>query len=194
MILIKYTVVGDFRISELFMNMKNYIKWIVGAFCAVALLIAPVAMADDVATPVPAENWVLTLGGVGATNTDPTDTTFGVDFGVGRTGKWVLPNEFGLRQSFTHGEDNYTRLNTRLYNNWTLFTVEKINLDLFAGGAVGLEYGNGSPSWEIAPEAGFRWWIKDDVAVLARAELPWDLAEWEFQDTVRYVLGFQVKF
>ena len=165
----------------------------VGTLCAIVLVTGPFAYADDVSETTVAENWVLTLGGLGATNTDPSDTTFGVDLSVGRTGKWVLPNEFGLRQSFTYVDDD-VRFNTRLYNDWTLYTVEKINLDLFAGAAIGLEYGNGKPSWEIAPEAGFRWWIKDDVAVLARLELPWDLAEWEFKDTVRYVIGFQVKF
>jgi len=171
--------------------MKKYTKWIVGVFCAVALLMAPVVMVGD--DSAPAENWVLSLGGVGATVTDPSDTVFGVDLAVGRTGKFILPNEFGLRQSFGYANDDVT-LNTRLYNDWTLYTVEKANLDLFAGVAVGLQYGNQKPSWEIAPEAGLRWWLKDDVAVLARAELPWDLDGWDFKDTVRYFLGFQVKF
>jgi hypothetical protein len=172
------------------MNMKNYIKWIVGTLCAVSLVVGPSAIADDSEV---AENWVLSLGGVGVTVTEPSDTSFGVDLAVGLTGKFILPNEFGLRQSFSYANDDVT-LNTRLYNDWTLFTVKKVNLDLFAGGAVGLQYGNQTPSWEIAPEAGFRWWLKDDVAVLTRVEIPFDLAVWEFKDVVRYFIGFQLKF
>ena len=76
--------------------------------------------------------------------------------------------------------------------DWTLVTVKTV--DVFAGGNVGLQYGNTTPSWEIAPEAGVRWWLKDDVAVLARAEYPFDMDGWEQKDVFRYFLGFQVKF
>jgi len=154
-------------------------------FCALSLLTAPAVSADDT-------EWVLSLGGVGATVTDPSDTTFGVDLALGITGNLILPNEIGVRQSFAYANDDVT-LNTRLYYDTTLLTIEKVNLDLFIGGAVGLEYGNQKPSWEIAPEAGLRWWLKEDVAVLGRAELPWDMDGWEFKDVVRYFIGFQVK-
>lgn len=179
------------------MIMKNYTKWIVGVFCAVALTVS--AFAAEQTTPtltlatkvVPTEAWVISLGGAGASNTDGDGTDFGVDLSFGRTGKWIVANEYGLRQSFGYGDDDVT-FNTRLYNDWTLLQYK--TLDLFAGGAIGLQYGNQKPSWEIAPEAGARWWVKKDVAVLGRVEIPWDLAEWEFKDTVRYFLGFQVRF
>lgn len=177
--------------------MKNYKTMIVGALCAVALTVS--ALAAEQTTPTltlqttvaPAPQWAVTLGGTGATVTDDGDSAFGIDLSVGRTGVLLLPNEFGLRQSVSYG-DSDTTLNTRVYNDWTLFTWKTV--DLFGGAAIGLQYGNQKPSWEIAPEAGARWWVKKDVAVLARVEVPWDLAEWEFKDTLRYFLGFQVKF
>jgi len=175
--------------------MKNYKNWIIGALCALALVTSTFAATEvaSVTQPCPTENWVLSLGGVGATTTDEVDSAFGLDFSVGRTGKWLVANEYGIRQSVSYGNDNWT-LNTRAYNDWTLATIKSWKLDVFGGGAIGLQYGNQKPSWEIAPEAGLRWWIKDDVAILGRVEVPWDMGQWEFKDTVRYFIGFQVKF
>ncbi len=184
--------------------MKKFSKMIVGVFCA--LLLATSAYAADTAVkatnapvvvetvkvPAPAEAWVLTLGGAGASTTgNDSSSAFGLDVSIGRTGHLLLPLEAGLRQSISYG-DSDTTLNTRLYSDWTLLTYKKF--DLFAGGAVGLQYGNQKPSWEIAPEAGARYWLKKDVAVVGRAEVPWDLDGWKFKDTVRYFVGFQVKF
>ena len=174
--------------------MKKITKLLVGTLCAVSLLMAPAAFADDVATPVPAESWVLSLGGVGSTVTSgDTETVAGVNLSVGRYGEVILPVEFGLRQSVAYDGDD-TLLTTAVYNDWTLFTVKKVNLDLFVGGNVSLTYGNTKPEWSIAPEGGLRWWVKDDVAVLARIEAPFDLDGWEFRDTLSYTVGFQVKF
>lgn len=183
--------------------MKKFTKLFVGVFCALLLATsaiaadkavkatnAPVAVETVKAAPAP-EAWVLTLGGVGATDTSTSDTGFGVDLSIGRTGHLLLPLEAGVRQSVSYG-DGETFLNTRLYSDWTLFTVKKV--DVFAGGAVGMKYGNQSPEWELAPEAGVRYWVKKDVAILARAEVPWNIDGWKFQDTVRYFLGFAVKF
>ena len=179
--------------------MKKYTKWIVGAFCAVAL--ATSAFAADAVKAAPSAtvtteasaDWVISLGGVGSTLTAGNDTTtFGVDLSVGRTGELLLPVEYGVRQSISYG-DSDTFLNTRVYGDWTLFTLKPLKLDVFVGGNVGLQYGNIKPSWEIAPEAGMRWWLKKDVAVLGRVEVPWDLDGWVFKDSVRYFLGFQVK-
>jgi len=178
--------------------MNKITKWIVGAFCAVALLTstfaATTATVKAPAQTVQAEQWTLTLGGVGNTaTTSGTDTAFGADLSIGRTGHLLLPLEAGLRQSVSYG-DSTTTLNTRLYSDWTVVSLFNNKLDLFAGAAVGLQYGNQKPSWEIAPEAGVRWWLKKDVAVLGRAEVPWDLDGWEFKDSVRYFLGVQVRF
>lgn len=196
--------------------MKKFTKTIVGVFCALLLVTsafaadtavkatnAPVAVETVKATNTPAftllgdqpklaEAWVLTLGGVGATKTgNDSSSAFGLDVSIGRTGHLLLPLEAGLRQSISYN-DSETRLNTRLYSDWNLLTYKKF--DLFAGGAVGVAYGDGKPAWEIAPEAGLRYWLKKDVAVIGRAEVPWNMDGWEFQDSVRYFLGFQVKF
>ena len=182
--------------------MKKYTKWIVSALMALTLIATTTYAADTVAASskatvtqtAPAENWVLTLGGVGNSVTSgDTSTAFGVDISVGYLSKWLLPTETGLRQTISYGNDDVT-LNTRLYNDWTLYTFEKQHIDLFGGGAIGLQYGNMKPSWEIAPEAGIRWWMKKDVAVIGRVEVPWDMGQWEFKDSIRYFLGFQVKF
>jgi len=178
--------------------MNRFTKWIVGALCAVALVTSTFAatVATAKAAPAPtvqAESWMLTLGGVGNTATSDASTAFGLDISLGRTGHWLLPIEAGLRQSISYG-DGDTTLNTRFYNDWTLVSLFDKKVDLFGGGAIGLQYGNQKPSWEIAPEAGARWWIKKDVAILGRVEVPWDMGQWEFKDTVRYFLGFQVKF
>jgi hypothetical protein len=174
--------------------MKKITTWIVGILCAASLLVTPAVLAADdvVSTPVAAEAWTVSLGGVGSSVTSgDTATVFGADLSVGRTGKLLLPLEGGLRQSISYDGDD-TLLTTRVYLDWTLFTVKTV--DVFAGGNVGLQYGNTTPSWEIAPEAGVRWWLKDDVAVLARAEYPFDMDGWEQKDVFRYFLGFQVKF
>lgn len=168
-------------------------KWLVSAVCAVSLLLTTSVFAADSGVVAPVgEKWAVSLGGVGATDTDASETVVGVDISVGRTGNLLLPVEFGVRQSVGYA-DSDTVLGTRLYNDWTVFTVAK-KVDVFAGAAVGLYYGNMKPSWEVAPEAGVRWWVKQDVAVLARAEVPWDLDGWEFKDTVRYFVGFQVRW
>lgn len=182
--------------------MNKLTKWIVGAICALALFTSTFAAdTNTVATaktaPAPtvqAENWVLTLGGVGSTLTgNDTTSAFGVDLSLGYRSQWLFPTETGIRQSVGYNDDDWT-FNTRIYNDWTLVSLFNKKVELFGGGAVGLQYGNQKPSWEIAPEAGIRLWMKKDVAIIGRAEVPWDLAEWEFKDTVRYFLGFQVKF
>lgn len=187
--------------------MKRFTKMFVGVFCALLLVTsafaadkavkvstnAPVAV-ETVKAPVAPEAWTLTLGGVGATATSGNvGTAFGVDLSIGRTGELLLPVEAGVRQSFAYDGDSSTLFTTKAYADWTLATYDKI--DLFAGANVGLTYGDISAQWEIAPEAGVRYWLKKDVAIVGRAEFPFDLDDgWKFQDTVRYFLGVQVKF
>lgn len=183
--------------------MNKFTKWIVGALCALALVTSTFAATNTVATAkapaqtVQAESWVLTLGGVGAQSTDAATGGFGLDLSVGRTGHLLFPLEAGLRQNVTFADvegETTTLFTTRLYSDWTLVSLFDKKVDLFGGGAVGLTYGNTKPLWEIAPEAGARWWVKKDVAIVGRVEVPWNLENWEFKDTLRYFLGFQVKF
>jgi hypothetical protein len=170
--------------------MKKITKILVGTLCAFALTTSTAFAFDG---KVPGEAWTVSLGGVGSTVTrGDVGTAFGADLSIGRTGKSFLPVEGGIRQGISYDGNSTTLATTKLYIDWTLLTVKKV--DVFAGGNVGVTYGNTKPQWEIAPEAGLRWWVKNDVAVLARTEVPFDLDGWGFKDTVRYFLGFSVKF
>lgn len=157
-----------------------------------AVFVAVLCLSSVQATDEVGGEWVVSLGGAGATVTSgDTSTGFGADLSVGYTGKVLLPVEIGIRQGITYDGDD-TLLSTRVYADWTLFTVKTV--DVFAGGAAGITYGNTKPIWTIAPEAGLRWWVKNDVAVIGRVEVPFDMVEWEYNDVLRYFIGFQVKF
>lgn len=165
--------------------MKKTTKWIASTLCALALVASTAFAADN-------GEWTLSLGGAGSTvTTENGVTSGGADLSIGHTGKLLLPLEAGVRQGFLYNGSDAI-FNTGIYADFTLLTVKKV--DVFAGGNVGVTYGNTPALWTIAPEAGLRWWLKDDVAVLARAEVPFDLSGWEYKDSFRYFLGFQVKF
>ena len=174
----------------------------VGVFCAL-LLVTSTFAADVVSTstnvpvvttPVAPGAWVISLGGSGATTTTGNnDTSLGADLSVGRTGNLLLPLEAGVRQGISY--DSTVVLSTKLYADWTLFSFATDRVDVFAGANVGLTYGDVQATWTASPEAGLRLWVKRDVAVLLRAEFPFQLNdESKYTDTVRYFLGFQVKF
>jgi hypothetical protein len=148
---------------------------------------------ETVKAPASDESWVFTLGGSGATTTDGNvGTAVGAELSLGRTGHLLLPLEAGLRQSFGYDGDSTALFTTKVYGDWTVLRVKSV--DVFVGGNVGLTYGNTEPLWEIAPEAGVRVWLKEDVAIFGRAEVPFDMEEWVFKDTVRYGLGLQLLF
>jgi hypothetical protein len=162
--------------------------------CMTALTLSAIAAGTNTNNSAPTESWVLSLGGAGSTVTKgDTGTQFGVDLSLGHTGHLVLPLEAGLRQGVTYDGSSTTIGTTKLYSDWTLFTVLK-TLDVFVGGNVGLSYGNTTVLWTAAPEAGARLWLKKDVAVLARVEVPFDLNGGKYTDTLRYSLGVAVKF
>lgn len=186
--------------------MKKFANVIIGVFCA--LLIATSAIATDtvsattnapvavetVSAPAAANAWVVSLGGAGSTATiGDHNTSVGVDLSVGRTGNLLLPLEAGVRQSFSY--DSTAVYSTKLYADWTVLSVANNAVDVFVGGNAGLTYGDIQSVWTAAPEAGLRWWVKKDVAVLVRSEFPFQLNDRaEFSDSVRYFLGFQVSF
>lgn len=186
--------------------MKKFTNMLVGVFCALLLVTstfaadtvsastnAPVAV-ESVAAPVAPGAWVISLGGVGDTTTTGNGgTAFGVDLSVGRTGNLLLPLEGGLRQSVSY--DDTAVYSTKLYADWTLFSFAAERVDVFAGANAGFTYGDVQATWTVAPEAGLRLWVKNDVAILFRSEFPFQLNDGaEFADTVRYFLGFQIKF
>jgi hypothetical protein len=199
--------------------MKKISRLIVGVFCALLLATsafaadtavkastnAPVAVTTTPATgftylldqpKVDAPSWVFGVGGSGATglNSD-SETAFGLNLQLGRTAQLVLPFEYGVRQSIgfaTEGEDT-TLFTTKLYADWNLLSYKKV--DLFAGGNVGLTYGNTSPLWTAAPETGLRFWLKKDVAIEGRLEFPFDIGDnAKFNDAMTYTIGLKVRF
>lgn len=173
-------------------SMLNKIKNIVAVLALVGMTAN--VMATTNTNSAPTEAWVLSLSGAGSTVTKgDTGTQFGVDVSLGHTGHLVLPMEAGLRQGVSYDGSSTTIGTTKLYSDWTLFTVLK-TLDVFVGGNVGLAYGNTPVSWTASPEAGARLWLKRDVAVLARVEVPFDLNNGKYTDTLRYSLGVAVKF
>lgn len=162
------------------------------ALCACSVLAQETFSLKPAEVP---EQWTLSLGGSGATTTTgDSESIFGADISFGRTGHLLLPLEGGIRQSFGYDSsgEGTTLFTTRLYLDATLLSYKK--LDLFAGGSAGLTYGNTKPLWEAGPEAGLRFWLKKDVAVLGRVEYPFDLDNGRSKDFLRYFLGLQVKF
>lgn len=186
--------------------MKKFTNMFVGVFCALLLVTstfaadtvsastnAPVAV-ESVAAPITPGAWVISLGGAGSsTTTGNSDTTFGADLSVGRTGTLLLPLEAGVRQGISY--DTTAIFSTKLYADWTVLSLAQNTLDVFVGANAGLTYGDIQTVWNAAPEAGLRWWLKKDVAFLVRAEFPFQLNDGaDYTDTVRYFLGFQVSF
>ena len=181
----------------------KFIKTIIAGLSALALSVSVMAADKTVEAakaPVAVETkstdyaWVVSLGGAGTTATvGDHETAVGADISIGHTGTLLLPVEVGVRQGVSY--DSTAVFATKVYSDWTLVSLAQNTLDVFAGANVGVVYGDVQASWTAAPEAGLRWWVKQDVAVLVRAEAPFQLDSGaEFTDSVRYFIGFQVRF
>lgn len=140
--------------------MKKISKLIVGVFCALLLTVsafaadtavkastnAPVAVTT---TPAPASDWVMTIGGAGATTTTgDSQTAVGLNFSIGRTLNLVkgLPAEVGIRQSigYASGDGGNTLLSTRSYLDVTVLEfnlTETTPVDVYVGGNIGPKIG-----------------------------------------------------
>jgi hypothetical protein len=181
--------------------MKKYITWILGAFCALALVTSTLAAdTNTVATvkapaqSLQAESWTLTLGGAGATTTSgDSQTAVGVNVALGHTGHLLLPLELGVRQSLSYASNDGGNVvaDTHLFSDWTLFTVKKVQL--FAGGNAGATYGNTPLTWDVAPEVGVRYLLKKDVDLVGRVDYPFNLNDGRWDQTLRYFLGVRIK-
>lgn len=165
-------------------------KLIVTIACLTSLTFASIA-SDQIENNY---GWVISLGGTGSTvTTEDSNTVIGADLSVGYTGKLILPLEGGIRQRFSY--DNSAVFSTKTYADFTLFSFANKSFDVFAGGNVGIDYGDIQSVWTAAPEGGLRWWVKEDVSVLLRTEFPFRLDNGaRFMDNITYFLGFQVKF
>ncbi len=139
--------------------------------------------------------WVLTLGGNGSSaTTGDSQSAFGAEVSFGRTGRVLLPLEIGVRQSLSYSsvDDGAVVGGTKVYADATLLKLWK--LDLFAGGNVGAFYGNTPLTWVASPEAGLRFWLRDDVGVVGRVEYPFSLNDQRALDKLQYSVLLQVKF
>lgn len=178
--------------------MNKLTKFLVGALCALALVTSVTAADTGADTPNynPSNEWVVSLGGVGSTaTTGDVETALGFDVSVGLTGRLLLPLEGGVRQSVSWDTEDSAVFSTRAYADWTLVSLAKETLDVFVGANAGATYGDIQTVWTAAPEAGLRWWVKNDVSVLLRTEFPFRLNDGaEFTDRIVYFLGFQVRW
>ncbi len=173
----------------------KFAKIIIAVLSALVLSVSSITGVTN--SPVVSETsnaWVVSLGGSGSTATvGDHDTSVGADISIGRTGNLLLPLEAGVRQGISY--DSTAVFTTKLYADWTVLSIAQNTLDVFAGANVGVTYGDVQAAWTAAPEAGLRWWIKKDVAVLARAEFPFQIDDGaKFTDSVRYFIGFQIRF
>lgn len=158
-------------------------------------LVTLIAITMSLLTAQAEDGWVLTLGGKGSTEVVGTgESAAGLEVSIGHTGKVLLPAELGLRQSLsytTNGDDTLVA-GTKVYADFTVLNFKK--LDLFVGANGGAQYGNTPLTWSVAPEAGLRFWVVENVAVVGRVEYPYDLNPARFRESLDYNLLLQVKF
>jgi len=155
---------------------------------------APVAV-QTVSSPSLSGDWMLTLSGGGVkTLSDNSKTAAGINIGIGRTGELLLPVEAGIRQgiAYVSADNDTVILDTKGYIDWTLLSKNKF--DVYAGGNLGVIYGDTSAVWTVAPEAGVRYWLANNVALVSRVEYPFNITENKTADALTYTVGFQVKF
>lgn len=170
--------------------MQNIKSILLGLVLSVATL---TLKADD--------NWILTLSGSGTSGLQSkndlpsgiTDTALGVNVGIGRTGKLLLPIEGGARQGFSWASENDAKIfDTQLY--FDAFPVKFKRFELGAGVNVGATYGNTPIVYSAGPEAVARIWIKDDVGIQGRVSYPFDLGNQKLGDRLIYTLSLIVRF
>ena len=175
------------------------------AFCALVLVSS--AFAADVTntntttkatvtsiTNAPTEVWMVSINGTGVTTTEnDSNSAFGVNFGLGRTGHLLLPVEMGVRQGINYNTfgGGHAVFDTHVYSDWTVFKYNRV--ELFAGGNAGAVYGDTKLTWTVAPEAGLRVWIKHDVALVSRVDYPFNINDGKSVGALEYFVGLQIK-
>lgn len=180
--------------------MMKYIKTIIGALVATALLATVVNAAPSTNAPVVSSEgqWTLSLSGTGATATkSPSDSVIGAQIALGHTGKLILPLEAGVRQGFGYASANggTALFSTSPFVDWTVLKLGNLEFDL--GGNVGATYGNTPLTWKAAPEGVVRLYLKQDVDLFGRIEYPFALNGNNgpvAQDSLVYTIGLRVKF
>ena len=185
----------------------KYIKTLVGAFVAIALLSVSAVSAAGTSTNTPVVvspssdvlgPWTLSLsgGGSSAVNNDKvSSSTVGGEFELGHKGELILPLEAGIRQGIFYSDvknGSEWLLSTKVYSDWRLFKVSVFEAD--AGGNVGPKYGDQKLDWTAGPELVGRLYLKKDVNLFGRIEYPFDLNNAKSEGNLDYRVGLQVRF
>ena len=180
----------------------KYIKTLVGAFVAIALLSVSAVSAAGTSTNASSSDvlgpWTFSLSGGGSSainNDKSTSSTVGGEFELGHKGNLILPLEAGVRQSINYSDvtkGSEWLLSTRAYSDWRLVKLGVLEAD--AGGNVGPNYGDQKLSWTAAPELVGRIYLKKDVNLFGRIEYPFDLNQGKAEGDLLYKIGLQVRF
>jgi len=182
----------------------KYIKTLVGALLATALLVTVATAAPStnapLATPTDSKlgEWTLSLSGGGSTalggDAKNVGSAIGGEFQLGHDAKIILPAEVGLRQSIGYSDVKGSSwlFGTKAFTDWTIVKFGNVEFD--AGGNIGLSYGNTTPKWTAAPEVVGRLYLKKDVDFFARVEYPFNLTDGKSENRLTYVLGIRVRF
>jgi hypothetical protein len=181
----------------------KYMKFVMAAIVAAVLLTTTTFAATDpapVKLTAPASDlgqWTLSLSGVGASALNGSklnNSTVGGEFELGHSGKFILPLDAGVRQGVGYSDANGSswQLSTHVFSDWRV--VKLGNLELGAGGNVGLSYANQPLKWEASPEVVTRLYLKRDVDLFGRVEYPFDLNAGRSENSLRYTLGIRVRF
>ena len=176
----------------------KYMKIVLAGLVAAALLTTSVMAAPATNAVAKAANalgpWTLSLAGSGAVSTDSSDAVIGAQFQLGHDVTVFLPAELGIRQgiAWANTSDNNWLLSTKGYIDWTLIKLGNLQFD--AGANVGLVYGSGSPVWTAAPEVVARLYLKEDVDTFIRVEVPFNLNDGKYTQTLPLTLGVRIRF
>ena len=178
----------------------KYIKTILGVlFASVLLTTVATAATNEIATKdVDKDYWTFGFSGGGVSDLGGNklnNSSLQGDLSLGRSGKFVLPLEIGVRQGFGYSDASGAdwKFSTKLYSDWTLIKLGNFEFD--AGGNAGLTYGtHKEPVWTAAPEGIVRFYLKKDVDLFGRVEYPFNLNEGRAQESLVYVLGMRIRF
>lgn len=137
------------------------------AFLVVAamMLVPAFAKAD-----FQAGNWELTLGGSGASNKGITQGSAAVQ---GSLGYFLTKDlEIALRQAVGYTDFNAGTTVTASSRGAVDWHFDLGNVKPFVGGNIGYNYGSRGTvdTWEVAPEAGVKWFLNSTTFVYGMAE------------------------
>ena len=138
--------------------------------------------------------WLLTLSGGGNTTLNSGGSTaIGLDVGVGKEGKILLPVEAGIRQGVhyvSNGDD--VVFDSKLY--FDVFPIKFHRFEVGAGINGGVVYGNTPIVYSVAPEGVVRLWITEKAGIFGSVDYPFDLGKQVLGDRLTYKVGLIIRF